>query len=77
LDKLPEMMQRTAMTGARLSQVHSDELRAAMSAKSDELKKEAAAGGAAGAPGAPGAPAQGKGPAKARPQSASPKPPQP
>jgi len=81
LEKLPEMMQRTAMTGARLSQAHSDELRAAMSAKSDELKKEAA-GGAAGGPGGPGgpggtgAPGQGKGSAKPRPQAA-PKPPQP
>ncbi|HWZ85343.1 MAG TPA: DUF2059 domain-containing protein [Thermoanaerobaculia bacterium] len=70
LDKLPEMMQRTAMTGARLSQVHSDELRAAMTAKSEELKKEAAAS----APPAPSG--QGKGPAKARPQAA-PKQPQP
>jgi hypothetical protein len=73
LDKLPEMMQRTAMTGAKLSQVHSDELRAAMSARSDELKKEAAASAA------PGAPGQGKGPAKApaRPPAAAPKQPEP
>ena len=59
LEKLPEMMQRTAMTGARLSQAHSDELRAAMTARGEELKKEAAA--SAG----PGAPGQGKGPARA------------
>jgi uncharacterized protein len=76
LEKLPEMMQRTAMTGARLSQAHSDELRAAMTAKSEELKKEAAASGA------PGAPGQGKGPGKApRQPQAAPKqqqpPPQP
>jgi uncharacterized protein len=46
LEKMPEMMQRVAMTGARISQPHTDELRAAMSARSDELRKEAAAGGA-------------------------------
>ena len=40
LEKLPELMQRTAMAGARLSQPHSDELRAAMAARSEELKKE-------------------------------------
>jgi uncharacterized protein len=45
LEKMPEMMQRVAMTGARISQPHTDELRAAMSARSDELRKEAAAGG--------------------------------
>ena len=48
LEKLPEMMQRTAMAGARLSQEHSEELRTAMAARSEELKKEAAAGGGAG-----------------------------
>lgn len=72
LEKLPEMMQRTAMTGARLSQAHSDELRAAMASKSEELKKEAAASGA------PGAPGQGKGPARGpKPQGGAPKPQQP
>jgi hypothetical protein len=64
LEKLPEMMQRTAMTGARLSQAHSDELRAAMTARSEELKKEAAAAGGPGGPGGPGAPGPAKGPAK-------------
>jgi len=54
LEKLPEMMQRTAMTGARISQPHQDELRAAMEAKSEELKKQAAAGGGPGGPGGPG-----------------------
>jgi hypothetical protein len=79
LEKLPEMMQRTAMTGARLSQPHSDELRAAMTAKSEELKKEAAAAGAPGASGAPGAPGPGKAPGKAPrpPQGAAPTQPQP
>jgi hypothetical protein len=54
LEKLPEMMQRTAMAGARISQPHQEELRAAMTARSEELKKQA--GGAAGAPGGPGGP---------------------
>jgi len=53
LEKLPEMMQRTAMAGARISQPHQDELRAAMEAKSEELKKQAA-GGAPGGPAGPG-----------------------
>jgi hypothetical protein len=52
LEKLPEMMQRTAMAGARISQPHQDELRAAMEARSEELKKQA--GGAPGGPGGPG-----------------------
>ncbi len=67
LEKLPEMMQRTAMTGARISQPHQDELRAAMEAKSEELKKQAAGGG----PGGPGGPA---GPGGApRPRAGQPK----
>jgi hypothetical protein len=74
LEKLPELMQRTAMAGAKLSQPHSDELRAAMTAKSEELKKEAAAGGG---PGGPGGPGKGPGKAPARPQGAAPKQPQP
>jgi hypothetical protein len=74
LEKLPELMQRTAMAGAKLSQPHSDELRAAMTARSEELKKEAAA---QGGPGGPGGPGRGPGKAPARPQSAAPKPPQP
>ena len=57
LQKLPDLMQRTAMAGARLSQEHQDELRTLMSARSEELKKEAAAGGGpGGAPGGPGRP---------------------
>jgi hypothetical protein len=84
LEKLPDLMQRTAMAGARISQAHTDELRAAMSTRSEELKKEAAAGGMPGGPGAGrgpgsgpgGAPAQGRRPA--RPQGAPPQPaPQP
>ncbi len=79
LEKLPELMQRTAMAGAKLSQPHSDELRAAMTAKSEELKQQAAAQGGTGGPGGPGGPgAAGKAPGKApaRPPSAAPKPPQ-
>ncbi len=53
LEKLPEMMQRTAMAGARISQPHQDELRAAMTARSEELKKQAG-GAAPGGPGGPG-----------------------
>lgn len=69
LEKLPDLMQRTAMAGARISQQHTDELRAAMAARSEELKKEAAAGGGPGGPGGPGgAPGQGRRPA--RPQGA-------
>jgi hypothetical protein len=77
LDKMPEMMQRVAMTGAQISQPHSDELRAAMTARSEELRKEAAAGGAGpgGPGGAPGGAAPGRRPA--RPQSAPPPAPNP
>lgn len=73
LEKLPELMQRTAMIGASLAQPHSDELKAAMTARSEELKKEqmaagaGAPGGPGGQPGAPGAPA--------KPRPAQPKPP--
>jgi hypothetical protein len=80
LEKLPELMQRTAMIGAGLAQPHSDELKAAMTAKSEELQKQQAAG-AAGAPGGPGAmgaaPAPGGQAAPARPRPAGPKPPAP
>ncbi|HTR01600.1 MAG TPA: DUF2059 domain-containing protein [Thermoanaerobaculia bacterium] len=72
LEKLPEMMQRTAMAGARLSQEHQDELRTAMAAKSEELKAAAAAGGKA--PGGK-APAPGGKP-PARPAPAPNQPPQ-
>lgn len=68
LEKLPELMQRTAMAGARISQPHQDELRAAMDARSQELKKQAGAAG----PGAPGRP-----PARPQGQGAAPKQPQP
>jgi hypothetical protein len=70
LEKMPEMMQRLAMSGAQIAQPHSDELRAAMSARSDELRKEA--GGGAAAPGGPGGPGKpgGQGRPPARPQSA-------
>ena len=78
LEKLPELMQKTAMIGAGLAQPHSDELKAAMTARSDELKKEqmAAGAGTPGGPGGPGGPAGAPGaPAKSRP--AAPKPPAP
>ena len=72
LEKLPELMQRTAMIGASLAQPHSDELKAAMTARSEELKKEqmaagaGAPGGPGGQPGAPGAPREAaSGPAQA------------
>jgi uncharacterized protein len=68
LEKLPEMMQRTAMAGARLSQAHQDELRTAMAARSEELKKENAAGGGAGGVGGPG---QGKRPGASPPHSSA------
>ncbi len=74
LEKLPELMQRTAMIGAGLAQPHSDELKAAMTARSEELKKAQAAG-AAGAPGGPGGPGGAGAPAKPRPaKPAAPKP---
>jgi uncharacterized protein len=40
LAKTPELLQRTAMIGARLGQEHSEELKTAMNARSDELHKE-------------------------------------
>jgi hypothetical protein len=40
LAKTPELLQRTAMIGARLGQEHSEELKTAMNARSDELRKE-------------------------------------
>ena len=74
LEKLPEMMQRTAMAGAKISQAHTDELRAAMSTRSEELKKEAGAS-SGGAPGRGPAAGPGPGRAPARPQGSAPKPP--
>ena len=41
LEKMPEMMQRTAMAGAKISQPHTDELRASMATRNEALKKEA------------------------------------
>ena len=73
LEKLPEMMQRTAMAGARLSQPHQDELRAAMTARSEELKKQAGGAGS-GAPGGPARPGAGpkRKPAGGAPEAAAP-----
>ncbi|MFY9550548.1 MAG: DUF2059 domain-containing protein [Thermoanaerobaculia bacterium] len=59
LEKLPEMMQRTAMIGAQVSQPHSEELKKQMTARGEELQKKQQAeakkeaGAAAGTP-APG-----------------------
>jgi uncharacterized protein len=49
LTKMPELMQETAMIGAKLGQPHSEELKQAMTARSEELQKQAQA--SAGAPG--------------------------
>jgi hypothetical protein len=40
LAKTPELMQRTAMIGAKLGQEHSEELKTAMNARREELLKE-------------------------------------
>jgi uncharacterized protein len=40
LAKMPEMGQRSAMIGAQLGQAHSEELKKAMTARSEELKEE-------------------------------------
>jgi hypothetical protein len=40
LTKTPELLQKTAMIGARLGQQHADELKTAMTARRDELLKE-------------------------------------
>ena len=40
LTKTPELLQRTAMIGARLGQQHADELKTAMTARREELLKE-------------------------------------
>ncbi len=76
LEKLPELMQRTAMIGAGLAQPHSDELKAAMAARSEEFKKEQAVAGA-GAPGSPGGPGGPGAPAKPRAARPNPTPPKP
>lgn len=73
LEKLPELMQRTAMIGAGLAQPHSDELKAAMTARSEELQKEQAAAGS-GAPGPPGAGGPGTAAGTGKPGGARPKP---
>ncbi len=70
LEKMPEMMQRTAMAGAKISQPHTDELRASMATRNEALKKEAEGAGG----GAPGRGAPGPGRAPARPQGAAPRP---
>jgi hypothetical protein len=44
LTKMPELMQETAMIGARLGQPHSEELKQAMAARSAELQKSAGQG---------------------------------
>jgi hypothetical protein len=54
LTKIPELMQRTAMIGARLGQAHSDELKASMTAHSEELKKQAETAAAVPGQGQPG-----------------------
>lgn len=68
LTKTPELMQKTAMAGAKLGQPHTDELKKIMDARREELAKaqEKAAAGAAGtkAPGAQ-APAPAKNPTAA------------
>jgi uncharacterized protein len=58
--KMPELTQRSAMIGAQMGQAHSEELKAAMKARSEELEKKQKA--AAGTPG----------PAMAKPPAAKP-----
>ena len=72
LEKLPEMMQRTAMAGARISQPHQDELRASMEARSEELKKQAGGAGGPGGPGGPGGAPRPRGGQPRRPASGAP-----
>ena len=50
VQKMPEMMQRTAMLGAQLSQPHSEELKSQMSARAEELQKKEAGAATAPAP---------------------------
>jgi hypothetical protein len=50
VQKMPEMMQRTAMLGAQLSQPHSEELKKQMSARAEELQKKEAGAATAPAP---------------------------
>lgn len=60
LAKTPELMQRTAMIGARLGQQHADELKTAMNARREELLKEQEkAQAAAKTPGKAAAPSPG------------------
>lgn len=51
LQKLPELTQRSAMIGAQLGQAHSEELKALMTARSEELEKKQKAAAAAATPG--------------------------
>ncbi len=60
LERLPLLMQQSAMVGARLGQPHTDELKAAMNARSEQLKKEQEKAQAAS-----GTPSPGKAPGKA------------
>jgi hypothetical protein len=64
LAKMPELMQATAMIGARLSQPHSEELQKAMAARSEELQKSAGQG-----PNPPGSRQPGGRPSSGRPSS--------
>jgi hypothetical protein len=64
LAKMPELMQETAMIGARLGQPHSEELKQAMAARSEELQKSAGQG-----PGQPGGRQPGGRPSGERPPS--------
>ncbi len=50
VQKMPEMMQRTAMIGAQLSQPHSEELKTQMSARAEQLQKKEAGAATAPAP---------------------------
>jgi hypothetical protein len=50
VQKMPEMMQRTAMIGAQLSQPHSEELKKQMAARAEELQKKESGGATAPAP---------------------------
>jgi hypothetical protein len=63
LTKMPELMQETAMIGAKLGQPHSEELKQAMAARSEELQKQAGQG-----PGSSGRKRPGQPPAARPPQ---------
>ena len=70
LTKMPELMQKTAMIGAKLGQEHSEELKTAMNARREELmKQQEKAQATAGAAKTPGS----KAPAPAKPATPAPK----